>query len=62
MTDDYLMRLKLKSRFVAYAPIKKRPQEEAIYIIDRLLKNKSEIQPNTLHTTTQGQTTTVFAG
>jgi hypothetical protein len=33
---------------------------EAVYIIDGLLKNKSEIQPDTLHGDTQGQTTTVF--
>jgi TnpA family transposase len=33
---------------------------EAVYIIDGLLKNKSEIQPDTLHADTQGQTTTVF--
>lgn len=34
---------------------------EAVYIIDGLLKNKSEIQPNTLHADTQGQSTPVFA-
>lgn len=34
---------------------------EAIYIIDGLLKNKSDIQPNTLHADTQGQSTPVFA-
>jgi len=33
---------------------------EAVYIIDGLLKNKSEIQPDTLHADTQGQSTTVF--
>ena len=33
---------------------------EAVYIIDGLLKNKSEIQPDTLHAHTQGQSTTVF--
>ncbi len=33
---------------------------EAVYIIDGLLKNKSEIQPDTLHGDTQGQSTTVF--
>lgn len=33
---------------------------EAVYIIDGLLKNDSEIQPDTLHADTQGQTTTVF--
>lgn len=33
---------------------------EAVYIIDGLLKNESEIQPNTLHADTQGQSTTVF--
>ncbi|MGN4512098.1 Tn3 family transposase [Bacillus thuringiensis] len=34
---------------------------EAIYIIDGLLKNKSDIQPDTLHADTQGQSTPVFA-
>ena len=33
---------------------------EAVYIIDGLLKNDSEIQPDTLHADTQGQSTTVF--
>jgi TnpA family transposase len=33
---------------------------EAVYIIDGLLKNKSEIQPDTLHADTQGQSSTVF--
>lgn len=33
---------------------------EAVYIIDGLLKNESEIQPDTLHADTQGQSTTVF--
>ena len=33
---------------------------EAVYIIDGLLKNKSLIQPDTLHADTQGQTTVVF--
>jgi len=34
---------------------------EAVYIIDGLLKNTSEIQPDTLHADTQGQSTPVFA-
>lgn len=34
---------------------------EAVYIIDGLLKNKSHIQPDTLHADTQGQSTPVFA-
>ncbi len=34
---------------------------EAVYIIDGLLKNKSDIQPNTIHADTQGQSATVFA-
>ncbi|MGC5328636.1 Tn3 family transposase [Brevibacillus sp. SYSU BS000544] len=34
---------------------------EAVYIIDGLLKNKSDIQPDTLHADTQGQSTPVFA-
>lgn len=33
---------------------------EAVYIIDGLLKNKSQIQPDTLHGDTQAQSTTVF--
>lgn len=33
---------------------------EAVYIIDGLLKNESEIQPDILHADTQGQSTTVF--
>jgi TnpA family transposase len=33
---------------------------EAVYILDGLLKNKSEIQPDTIHADTQGQTATVF--
>ena len=33
---------------------------EAVYIIDGLLKNDSEIQPGTIHADTQGQSTTVF--
>lgn len=33
---------------------------EAVYIIDGLLKNTSEIQPNTLHADTQGQNEPVF--
>lgn len=33
---------------------------EAVYIIDGLLKNKSDIQPDVLHADTQGQSTTVF--
>lgn len=34
---------------------------EAVYIIDGLLKNKSEIQPDTIHADTQGQSLPVFA-
>ena len=34
---------------------------EAVYIIDGLLKNKSEIQPDTVHADTQGQSLPVFA-
>ncbi len=34
---------------------------EAVYILDGLLKNTSEIQPNTIHADTQGQSTPVFA-
>lgn len=34
---------------------------EAMYIIDELLKNKSDIQPDTVHADTQGQSTPVFA-
>lgn len=34
---------------------------EAIYIIEGLLKNTSDIQPNTIHADTQGQSTPVFA-
>jgi len=34
---------------------------EAIYIIEGLLKNISEIQPETVHADTQGQSTPVFA-
>lgn len=34
---------------------------EAVYIIDGLLKNKSDLQPNTIHADTQGQSTPVFA-
>ncbi len=34
---------------------------EAVYIIDGLLKNTSDIQPDTLHADTQGQSTPVFA-
>lgn len=34
---------------------------KAIYIIDGLLKNKSDIQPDTVHADTQGQSTPVFA-
>lgn len=34
---------------------------EAVYIIDGLLKNRSEIRPDTLHADTQGQSTPVFA-
>jgi len=33
---------------------------EAVYIIDGLLKNESEIQPDTIHADTQGQSTPVF--
>jgi TnpA family transposase len=33
---------------------------EAVYILDGLLKNKSEIQPDTLHADTQGQSAPVF--
>ena len=33
---------------------------EAVYILDGLLKNKSAIQPDTVHADTQGQTETVF--
>ncbi len=33
---------------------------EAVYILDGLLKNKSDIQPNTIHADTQGQSTPVF--
>jgi TnpA family transposase len=32
-----------------------------VYIIDGLLKNQSDIQPDTLHADTQGQSTPVFA-
>ena len=34
---------------------------EAVYIIDGLLKNESNIQPNTIHGDTQAQSTPVFA-
>lgn len=34
---------------------------EAIYIIEGLLKNKSDIQPDTVHADTQGQSAPVFA-
>jgi TnpA family transposase len=34
---------------------------EAVYIIDGLLKNKSDIQPEKIHADTQGQSTPVFA-
>jgi len=34
---------------------------EAVYIIDGLLKNKSEIDPDTVHADTQGQSLPVFA-
>ena len=34
---------------------------EAVYILDGLLKNQSDIQPDTLHADTQGQSTPVFA-
>ncbi len=33
---------------------------EAVYILDGLLKNRSDIQPDTLHADTQGQSTPVF--
>lgn len=33
---------------------------EAVYIIDGLLKNKSDIQPDTVHADTQGQSAPVF--
>lgn len=33
---------------------------EAVYILDGLLKNRSEIQPDTLHADTQGQSEAVF--
>jgi TnpA family transposase len=33
---------------------------EAVYILDGLLKNESEIQPDTVHADTQGQSTPVF--
>nr|WP_264755015.1 transposase [Kangiella profundi] len=33
---------------------------EAIYILDGLLKNESQIQPDTLHGDTQAQSTPVF--
>jgi TnpA family transposase len=34
---------------------------EAVYILDGLLKNKSDIQPDVLHADTQGQSAPVFA-
>ena len=34
---------------------------EAVYIIEGLLKNQSQIQPDTIHADTQGQSTPVFA-
>lgn len=34
---------------------------EAVYIIEGLLKNSSDIQPDTIHADTQGQSTPVFA-
>ena len=34
---------------------------EAVYILDGLLKNKSDIQPDVLHADTQGQSEPVFA-
>jgi len=34
---------------------------EAVYILEGLLKNKSDIKPDTLHADTQGQSTSVFA-
>jgi TnpA family transposase len=33
---------------------------EAVYILDGLLKNESDIQPDTIHADTQGQSTPVF--
>lgn len=34
---------------------------EAVYIIEGLLQNKSDIQPDTVHADTQGQSAPVFA-
>lgn len=34
---------------------------EAVYILDELLKNTSDIQPDTIHADTQGQSTPAFA-
>jgi hypothetical protein len=34
---------------------------EAVYIIEGLLKNKSDVQPQIIHADTQGQSTPVFA-
>ena len=34
---------------------------EAVYIIEGLLKNQSDLQPDTIHADTQGQSTPVFA-
>ncbi len=34
---------------------------EAVYILDGLMQNKSEIRPDTLHADTQGQSSVVFA-
>lgn len=33
---------------------------EAVYILDGLLKNESDVQPDTIHADTQGQSTPVF--
>jgi hypothetical protein len=33
---------------------------EAVCILDGLLKNRSDIQPDTVHADTQGQSTPVF--
>jgi TnpA family transposase len=51
VSDTYIA---LFSRFIACGVW------EAVYILDGLLENRSDIQPDTLHADTQGQSETVF--
>jgi TnpA family transposase len=56
--DSALLYYQLHRPFHHFIPCGVR---EAVYILDGLLKNESDIQPDVLHADTQGQSESAFA-